>query len=661
MTSHKAWSAALIGVALALGPAGCAAKRAADAAPKAPSSSKRPAPPKAPEAERGVPVQPDDPTWGSPSAPVTVVAFMDLECAFCAEAQATLSELEKLYDANDLRFVFKHHPLPSHGGALHAALAAQSVYEAAGTHAFRAFIARLFENQRSLEIANLLDWAEDVGVAREEVQSGFAAARIRRHVLDDVRLALRLGATGTPAFRINGVPVRGAMPIEAFQDIIDAELSKTAESVRRGVPPAELYAGRVAENLNVPPPPLLDSDLVPDDLFDTSIWRVPVAGAPARGPADAPVTIVEFADFQCPFCAMAEKTLALLLEKYPGKLRLVFRHFPMPFHQYAESAAELALEARAQRGDAGFFEAARGLSRAQNDLRREALVAVARDLKLDVRKVERAIDRQAHRAVIEADQNLAESLEVEGIPQFFINGRRLVGAQPMVRFEEVILERLSDAERLMKESNTAPLAVYDEIMKSARMPLEPERKEIGLPPATSPSRGPVGAPLVLQVFSDFECPFCKELALLLERLRREYPEELRIVWRHLPLPNHPYAKIAAMAALEAQAQLGDEGFWKMHDLVYTGLARPNGEPNPATLERYAGRLGLDVDRFRAALEDGRHESAIARDIVTALASGIMGTPSVVLNGYTTSGLQPLRYWRRLVDRVLKESSAKRAP
>jgi protein-disulfide isomerase len=293
---------------------------------------------------------------------------------------------------------------------------------------------------------------------------------------------------------------------------------------------------------------------------------------------------------------------------------------------------------------------------AQRNLDADALLVLAQKLKLDMKRTQAALARHVHRPAIEADQDLAEALQVEAVPQFFINGRRLVGAQPIGRFEQIIGERLADAEQLMAEAKVPPARLYDELMKDARAPVELERKDIGPPPASSPSRGPADAKVVLQVFSDFECPYCKRLAPVLDALSREYPRDLRVVWRHLPLPIHANAKVAAMAALEAGAQLGPDGFWRMHDLIYRFLGRPGGVPNPETLQRYAGQLGLDLVRFREAIEQGRHEAAIARDIVTALGSGITATPSVVVNGYFINGLMPLERWRRLMKRILAETS-----
>jgi len=297
-------------------------------------------------------------------------------------------------------------------------------------------------------------------------------------VLADMKLADEIGATGTPAFRINGTTLRGAMPIDAFQSIIDGELSATAELLRQGVPVEDLYARRVAVNLTNEPEQAQEEEPIPEE--DTTIWRMPADGAPFRGAPDALVTMVEFTEFECPFCAMVEETLAELLRRHPRQLRIVFRH--LPFHEHAEPAAQLAIEARAQGGDRAFFQVAERLFAAQRHLDQQTLLGIAKDVGLDLQRTRAALDQHKHRAIIEADEALAEEFDVQGTPHFFINGRRLVGAQPIDRFETLIAERLAEAERLMAERAIPAQRVYDAVMESARLPAEPEPVELSVPP-----------------------------------------------------------------------------------------------------------------------------------------------------------------------------------
>jgi protein-disulfide isomerase len=168
---------------------------------------------------------------------------------------------------------------------------------------------------------------------------------------------------------------------------------------------------------------------------------VPTEGAPFRGAAEAPVTLVEFSDFQCPFCKRAQQTLARLLERFPGKLRLVYRDFPVDTaHPEARRAAEAARCAHDQGKfwdyhDVLFAKAPRG---APEDLRR-----YAEQVGLDMEAFERCVSTGAHRTAVQRDVAEGRRLGIAGTPAFFLNGRPLSGAQPLEAFARVIEEELS--------------------------------------------------------------------------------------------------------------------------------------------------------------------------------------------------------------------------
>lgn len=604
-----------------------------------------------------VPVDGRDPSWGNPAAPVTVVAFMDLQCPFCQRAHQTLKRLQQDYGPETLRVVYKHHPLPFHHDALPAAMAAQAVYEAAGSEAFFAYVSLLFENQRSLSDANLVQYAEDVGVDRATLLSRTSSPDVRDRVQSGMDLAQKVGALGTPNFRINGVTLTGAQPYEKFAEVIDAERAKARALTARGVPPERVYAERVAENYRAPEPRAPTPAPKPPDR---TVWKIPVGKSPTKGPATALVTIVEFADYECPFCSRVQSTLDAIFQRYPGQVRLVYKHNPLPFHKQALPAAIFASEARAQRGDKGFWQAHELLFENQKELRDEDLLEYAGQLKLNVARVKTALTKERHKKAIESDQQLAQDFEARGTPSFFINGRKLAGAQPLEKFVELIDEELGKAKDLVAKKKIPAARVYAEIMKTAKAPPPPEKKSVGAPSKANPSRGPVHAPIVVQLFSDFQCPFCKRLAPTLKQLEQAYPGRVRIVWRNLPLPFHQNARLAAVAAMEAHAQGGNKKFWEMHDLLFAGQGTPGGLERPA-LEGHAAQLGLDLQRFRKALDDGRHDKVILADESEARSAGLSGTPSTVINGYYVSGAQPLNAFKTAVRHALNDLKQGRRP
>jgi protein-disulfide isomerase len=594
-----------------------------------------------------IPVSADDAVWGNPDAWVTLVGFFDAQCAFCQKVWPTILRLGEEYGPGRLRLVFKHHALPFHPLGRPAAVAAQLVLESRGPRAFVQYYG-----------AVLGAGADPTFVRRTALEFGVDRARLQRALSDpsdpaqrkvdaDTELAGRLGLTGTPSFVVNGRAIVGAHPMENFMAVIASELAAVGDLVAAGVPPSALYPSRVAANWKAKPE---RRDAAPQ-APDSTRYQVAIAGAPAQGPRDAPVTIVEFVDLECPFCKRADTTIQEILRRYPGRVRRVVKHHPLPFHKRALPAAMLALEARAERGDAAHFDAIRRLFASAPRLEEPDLLAVAQELRLDPVRVRRALDREAYRDTIERDSAQATELDVRGTPSFFVNGVRIQGAQPLEKFLEVIETELKVAQTLV-DRGVPRARVYDELMKTAKAPPPPETRSVAPPTAANPARGPAGAPIVIQIFADFECPFCRRVQETIKAVDRSFPGQIRWVWRNLPLSFHRRAREAAMAALEAYAERGSSGFWQMHDLLFSGQAEPGGLEHPALLG-YATRLGLDRRRFEAALANHQHESAIQTDERDARDAAISGTPSFVVNGYLLQGAQPPGAFKRVIDYARK--------
>lgn len=150
-------------------------------------------------------------------------------------------------------------------------------------------------------------------------------------------------------------------------------------------------------------------------------------------------------------------------------------------------------------------------------------------------------------------------------------------------------------------------------------------------PARDHIRGKFGAPLTLVGYGDFECPFCGEATGVVAALRERFGDDLRYVFRHLPLRDvHPHAALAAQAAEAAGAQ---RAFWPMHDLLF---ARQHGL-DLDDVERYAEELGLDLERFATDLEQARQVERVEQDVASAEASGVTGTPTFFVGGRRVTG------------------------
>jgi protein-disulfide isomerase len=426
----------------------------------------------------------------------------------------------------------------------------------------------------------------------------------------------------------------------------------TAHATAPGPPPFEVPAAARNDPPDTvrpaprPAPPRAD----PDE--DLTIYRVPVGASPVLGKPTALVTLVEFGDFQCPFCARAESNVRILRERYGDRIRVVWKNDPLPFHKYAEPSAELALEARAQRGDAAFFRVHDLLLALGGRIGDDDLAAVAKEAGLKEDAALRAVASHAHAQAIDEDTDLSDDVGASGTPAFFINGRKLVGAQPLERFVALVDEQIGVAEAALARGVPRE-KLYDELQRSAAPAAAPDTVLVPSPTPASPTRGPADAKVVIQIWSDFECPFCLRVEPTLAELDAAFPGKIRVVWHNHPLPFHPHAELAAEAGMEAFAQRGAAGFWQMHDLIleHQGDA---GQARPA-LEQYAGTVGLDVTRFRAALDAGTHRAAVLTDVQIADGAGLSATPGFVINGYRLLGAQPLSRFKKVVRRALAEA------
>ncbi len=414
--------------------------------------------------------------------------------------------------------------------------------------------------------------------------------------------------------------------------------------------------------------------------------RVPVEGAPAAGEATAPVTVVAFNDFECPFSRRGDATLAELRAEFGPRVRVVARQKPLPFHPNARPAALAALAA-AEQGK--YWPMHERLFASQGGLGPEQIEQAAREAGLDVKRWRAALGSKPVLEALERDEALSQSLAVRGTPSFFVNGRGVTGARPVEDLRAVLNEELTRAEAQLKKG-VSPRDLYAKLVAEAPAPAEggdgADGKEGcpgadkaggdcggghhpgaeggechgGPPPAAAdapaeeiklgnaPVRGPVDAPVTVVVFSDFQCPFCTRAEATVAELERQYAGKLRVAYKNWPLPMHKNAKLAAKAALAADEQ---GKFWAYHDAL---LANQRDLERPA-LERLARELGLRADRFAAALDSDRVEARVAADLAEAERLHVAGTPTFFINGRRVVGAQPPEAFRAVIDKELERA------
>ena len=167
-----------------------------------------------------------------------------------------------------------------------------------------------------------------------------------------------------------------------------------------------------------------------------------IVPAMTKGPADAPVTIVEFSDYQCPACRRAQQALSVVLGEFPGRVRLVYKDFPLRFHAGAEPAA-VAARCAAEHGR--FWEYHDFLWITQPAFARDDLLLYATRLGLPREAFAACLDAGRYRAAVAGDVREGHAAGVTGTPTFFVNGRRMVGIQSIETFREAVQDALDDA------------------------------------------------------------------------------------------------------------------------------------------------------------------------------------------------------------------------
>ncbi len=611
------------------------------ASPPAPSVEHRVEDPKA---VYRVPLE-DSPVRGPSDALVTIVESTDFECPFCKRVAPTLKQIEQAYPGK-VRFAFKHNPLSVHPNAALAAMFAEEARAQGGDAKFWAMHDKLLETP-TLDRASLEKAAREVGLSVTGVKGAIDTSKHLERLRRDQALLHSLGATGTPSFFVNGRKVIGAQPFEAFKAVIDEELSKAQALVKSGVAAEKVYA-RIVERGATAPVMVAGAAQVAPSAQAAKVEVRP--DDPAKGPAAAPVTIVLFSDFECPFCGRVEPTLKQIEETYRGKVRLVWKHQPLPFHANALPAAKAAEAARAQGKFWGMHDK---LLASQQGLSDALYARSAAELHLDAARFRRDAAAEATAKRIAADQLQGASVGATGTPTLFVNCRKLVGAQPFESFRPVIDEEIRKAEAMLAKGKKLDAGFYAKIC-AANVAAAPVVAAGGAPVRTDvvvsvrrddPVRGDAHAPVAVVMFSDFQCPFCSRAAAAVKDVEQAFGKDVRIIWKHMPLAFHPNAMPAALAA-EAAREQGK--FWEMHDKLF---ANQPGLSEAAYLQ-YAKELGLDVTRFTAALRAPETRKRVDEDVAAAAAAGVTGTPTFVVDGELVVGSTGLR---DAVERKVKKA------
>ena len=169
----------------------------------------------------------------------------------------------------------------------------------------------------------------------------------------------------------------------------------------------------------------------------------------------------------------------------------------------------------------------------------------------------------------------------------------------------------------------------------------------------APVKGGEKAPVTIVEFSDFHCPFCKQVVSTLAKLESRYGDKIKLVFRDFPIDSlHPGASKAHEAARCADEQ---GKFWAYHDKLFAGPTNSS----PELFNRFAKEVGLELAAFETCLSSGKHQAAIKKDIAEGQRLGVAGTPAFFINGRLFTGAQPLDAFVRVIDEELARIAASR--
>jgi protein-disulfide isomerase len=377
----------------------------------------------------------------------------------------------------------------------------------------------------------------------------------------------------------------------------------------------------------------------------------------ALGGAEPLVTIIVFSDYACPPCGRTWQVLDHLLEDYGDDLRVVFRSLTVPGFADGERAAEAALAAGAQ----GQFWAMHRRLHGEMRFDRGTLEAHAKALGLDLPRFLDDLDLGTFSGLRVQHRRQAVELGIFFGPVALVNGRAVVGFRDEAAWHDLLGQEILAARTKMHEgvargdlyaafqaeAVSAPIEL-DATAEAARKQLadrfavdvnqlpadfvtaqEGKRYPVDVA-GDPPSIGRADAPVTLVAFMDFECPYCRRAGEIFDELPRRYPDDLRIVFRHLPLPAHRSAEGAARAAIAA----GEQGqFWSFS----RSLLALTGPAGRTSFLEAARKLGLDEARFIADLDSPRAAARVRNDMLHARRLGVDATPGFFLNGRFISG------------------------
>ncbi len=396
-------------------------------------------------------------------------------------------------------------------------------------------------------------------------------------------------------------------------------------------------------------------------------------GYPFRGEPNAPITLYEYSDYQCPFCARYfVQTEPAINENYvrTGKVRVVFREFPIQeLHPNAPAAHRASLCVAEQGADLYWamhnklFQTQTEWSNSTDPQPVFARLAEEAGADMDAYKQCMTTADEEKQPIIEAGLAAGQEAGVTGTPSFIFVGADgvsypLVGAQPYDQFALYIDSMLAGEKPPVPEEQQQAQGDQQIPFWATAEGWLPDPERPGFNMAGDEYRGNTDAKVTVIEFSDFQCPFCKQhVEETQPALDKEFVDTGKVMWvfKHFPLSIHPQAP-AGGAAAECAADQGK--FWEMHEALFANQDKWTvSDPNPA-LADLAKEVGLDVEKFTTCLTDGKAAERVTSDMSEG-APFVQGTPTFIVlyngEGQIIPGALPLDTFKQVLQEAVDKT------
>ena len=407
------------------------------------------------------------------------------------------------------------------------------------------------------------------------------------------------------------------------------------------------------------------------DTFDDIQVGFTADGYPFRGSPEAPVTIVEYSDYLCPFCGRyTSETAPILLDEYvrTGKVKFVFRDFPIATLHPTAHFGHIAANCAGKQGAVQYWKMHDALFALQNDWNQlpnpvDYLINIAQEINLNMSDFRNCLNDGDNETEVNDSVEIAVGLGFNATPSFqFIRADSeevypFVGAQPTDVFRQWI--------ESLAVGNEPPIDPTPEPPKPPPWTeadnLEPNPDKPGYTIGGDPYKGVPGAKLVVIEFMDYECPACRTHAIETQPIIDEqFVNSGQVMWvvKNLPLKEHTQAPVAAAAAECA----GDQGkFWPMYNLIFENQSQWAGSDSDSFFISFADQLDLDVTAFQNCLNSRDALLRVLSDMYDA--EDLVGTTPTFIFIYNdrasafSGALDAEQFIQLIEDLLLRTTSA----